>query len=309
MDDDFETETHTPYPAPTGRARHRAGGGGGRRRAGGHRRRRGGRTGVVIAAAALTVTAVGGAVAGGVFGGDGAAPAGADARPGTSAPDTASVDSSGRPPGVAADIPVNASPIPSTPGAPGQPGTGATPSASTAAATTAAPTTPAASPTTTTRPAASTTTAAPTTRSATPRKPPAAPGTPTGTAADYARQVVDLVNVQRANNGCAPLTANTKLQTAAQGHSDDMVARNYFAHNSPEGSSAGDRINATGYQWSTWGENIAMGQRTPAEVMDAWMNSPGHRANILNCSFTEIGVGVNLASGSPYWTQNFAAPR
>ncbi|MFB7617257.1 CAP domain-containing protein [Kitasatospora sp. NPDC056181] len=129
-----------------------------------------------------------------------------------------------------------------------------------------------------------------------------------GTAAEYAQQVVDLVNAQRAQNGCGPLTAEPRLATAAQGHSEDMAARNYFDHASPEGYHADHRIEATGYRWSAWGENIARGQKDPAAVMDAWMNSPGHRANILNCSFKQIGVGVKTGSGGPWWTQVFASP-
>ncbi|MFF1909335.1 CAP domain-containing protein [Kitasatospora sp. NPDC058218] len=129
-----------------------------------------------------------------------------------------------------------------------------------------------------------------------------------GTAAQYAQQVVDLVNAQRAQHGCGPLTADPRLAAAAQGHSEDMAARNYFDHASPEGRHADYRIEATGYRWSSWGENIARGQKDPAAVMDAWMNSPGHRANILNCSFKEIGVGVKTGSGGPWWTQVFASP-
>ncbi|MFD0273200.1 CAP domain-containing protein [Kitasatospora sp. NPDC127111] len=129
-----------------------------------------------------------------------------------------------------------------------------------------------------------------------------------GTAAQYAQQVVDLVNAERSKAGCGPLTADSKLAAAAQGHSEDMANRNYFDHASPEGFHADHRIEAVGYRWSSWGENIARGQKDPAAVMDAWMNSPGHRANILNCSFKEIGVGVRTGSGGPWWTQVFAVP-
>jgi uncharacterized protein YkwD len=86
-----------------------------------------------------------------------------------------------------------------------------------------------------------------------------------------------------------------------------MAARDYFDHTSPDGKDPGDRITAAGYQWTTYGENIARGQQTPAAVMDSWMNSPGHRANILNCSFKEIGLGVHEGSGGPWWTQVFGA--
>ncbi|MEV7414484.1 sigma-70 family RNA polymerase sigma factor [Streptomyces sp. NPDC089919] len=121
-----------------------------------------------------------------------------------------------------------------------------------------------------------------------------------------ARKVIDLVNAERAKAGCGPLTSNSLLTKAAQGHSDDMAARNFFDHTNPDGKNPGDRITAAGYRWSTYGENIAMGQRTAADVMDAWMNSSGHRANILNCSFKEIGIGIH-SGGGPYWTQVFGA--
>ncbi|MER6301677.1 CAP domain-containing protein [Kitasatospora sp. NPDC001539] len=129
-----------------------------------------------------------------------------------------------------------------------------------------------------------------------------------GPSASYAQQVVDLVNAERAKAGCAPVTAEPRLASAAQSHSDDMADRNYFDHASPEGYHADHRIEAAGYRWSTWGENIARGQKDPAAVMDAWMNSPGHRANILNCAFKQLGVGVRTGSGGPWWTQVFAAP-
>ncbi|MFG2844847.1 CAP domain-containing protein [Kitasatospora sp. NPDC048296] len=129
-----------------------------------------------------------------------------------------------------------------------------------------------------------------------------------GPSSSYAQQVVDLVNAERAKAGCGPVAAEPRLASAAQSHSDDMADRNYFDHASPEGYHADHRIEATGYQWSTWGENIARGQKDPAAVMDAWMNSPGHRANILNCAFKQLGVGVRTGSGGPWWTQVFAAP-
>ncbi|MET9956862.1 sigma-70 family RNA polymerase sigma factor [Streptomyces sp. NPDC006339] len=121
-----------------------------------------------------------------------------------------------------------------------------------------------------------------------------------------AGQVIDLVNTERARAGCGPLTANSLLTRAAQGHSEDMAARNFFDHTNPDGDGPGERVTATGYRWSTYGENIAKGQRTPAQVMDSWMNSPGHRANILNCDFREIGIGIHT-DGGPYWTQVFGA--
>ncbi|WP_158821915.1 CAP domain-containing protein [Streptomyces sp. NRRL F-5727] len=124
-----------------------------------------------------------------------------------------------------------------------------------------------------------------------------------GSAAD---QVISLVNAERAKAGCGPLTANATLTSAAQGHSDDMAARDFFDHTNPDGDGPGERVTAAGYPWTTYGENIAKGQTTPEQVMDAWMNSPGHRANILNCDFKEIGVGIHT-DGGPYWTQVFGA--
>jgi uncharacterized protein YkwD len=123
-----------------------------------------------------------------------------------------------------------------------------------------------------------------------------------------AQQVLDLVNSARAQAGCNPVRSNSKLQAAAQGHSDDMAARNFFDHTNPDGQGPQARIDATGYKWSTWGENIARGQSDATSVMDSWMHSSGHRANILNCAFTELGVGVHQGTGGPWWTQDFGTP-
>ncbi|MFF8381441.1 sigma-70 family RNA polymerase sigma factor [Streptomyces sp. NPDC015661] len=120
------------------------------------------------------------------------------------------------------------------------------------------------------------------------------------------QQVISLVNEERAKAGCGPLTEHPLLTKAAQGHSDDMAARDFFDHTNPDGDGPGERITAAGYAWSSYGENIAKGQTTAAQVMESWMNSPGHRANILNCGFKEIGVGLHT-SGGPYWTQAFGS--
>ncbi|GGW70540.1 hypothetical protein GCM10010503_54710 [Streptomyces lucensis JCM 4490] len=138
---------------------------------------------------------------------------------------------------------------------------------------------------------------------------PAPAGTPRTQPApsDTVGQVVALVNRERATAGCGPLTADPQLQKAAQSHSDDMAARGFFDHTNPDGADPGQRITATGYRWSTEGENIAQGQQTAQDVMNSWMNSPGHRANILNCSFKDIGVGVHKGTGGPWWTQDFGA--
>ena len=130
-----------------------------------------------------------------------------------------------------------------------------------------------------------------------------------------AQAVVDLVNVERVNAGCAPLQAQEQLVTAAQGHSEDMAVNDYFSHTSLDGRSPWDRIHATGYTYWTAGENIAAGYSTASAAVTGWMNSSGHRANILNCNFTETGVGyyyLQNDTGSSnwhhYWTQVFASP-
>ncbi|MEU7585183.1 CAP domain-containing protein [Micromonospora sp. NPDC049230] len=129
-----------------------------------------------------------------------------------------------------------------------------------------------------------------------------------GTVSAQAREVVDLVNAERAKAGCAALSIDDKLMTAAQKHSQDQADHKNMSHTGSDGSNAGARLDRVGYAWRTYGENVAWNQQTPAAVMDAWMNSSGHRANILNCAFTEIGVGIASSNG-PYWTQVFAAPR
>jgi uncharacterized YkwD family protein/spore coat assembly protein SafA len=117
-------------------------------------------------------------------------------------------------------------------------------------------------------------------------------------------EVVRLVNVERAKNGLAPLTQNWELSRVARYKSQDMKNKGYFSHYSPTYGSPFDMMKQFGFKFYTAGENIAMGQRTPQEVMTAWMNSPGHRANILKADFKEIGVGL-ARDGSIYWTQMF----
>lgn len=114
------------------------------------------------------------------------------------------------------------------------------------------------------------------------------------------RSVLCLVNAQRRAHGLRPLRASRKLERAAQRHSRDMVARRYFSHTSPSGRDGGSRISAAHYRFSMWGENIAWGQggyATPAQTVQSWMNSAGHRANILNGRFRHSGIGV--AVGTP----------
>ncbi|MFI6122407.1 sigma-70 family RNA polymerase sigma factor [Streptomyces sp. NPDC051064] len=145
-------------------------------------------------------------------------------------------------------------------------------------------------------------------RPRTPSSEPArAPAPKASSAPSVAEEVIALVNSERAKEECAPVSGNSLLTKAASRHSADMVARDYFSHTSPDGTDPGARITAAGYRWSTYGENIAKGQPTAAAVMDSWMNSSGHRANILNCAFKEIGIGREDSSGGPVWTQNFGA--
>lgn len=120
--------------------------------------------------------------------------------------------------------------------------------------------------------------------------------------------VLDLVNAEREQAGCGALEANPYLRTAAFLHSQDMAVNEYFDHTGLDGSRFWDRANRAGYQGAPAGENIAAGYRSAESVMNGWMNSSGHRANILNCRHTEIGIGYFYDSGSPYrsyWTQVF----
>ncbi len=135
---------------------------------------------------------------------------------------------------------------------------------------------------------------------------PPAPAPVSGAAAE----VVRLTNSERQANGCPALKVNAALTTSASRHSADMAENDYFDHDSLDGRSPFDRMKAAGYSYSRAAENIAAGQPTAAAVVAGWMNSKGHRANILNCGLTEIGVGV--AKGGHYgiyWTQNFGTPR
>ena len=120
------------------------------------------------------------------------------------------------------------------------------------------------------------------------------------------KQVVILVNQERAKQGLAPLKYNWQLSRVARYKSEDMRDKNYFSHTSPTYGSPFDMMKNFGIKYMAAGENIAMGQPTAASVMTAWMNSPGHRANILSKNYTEIGVGVaKNTSGTIYWTQDF----
>jgi uncharacterized protein YkwD len=118
-----------------------------------------------------------------------------------------------------------------------------------------------------------------------------------------AQQALTLVNQQRATAGCARLRVAAKLQTPAEQQSRDQAARDRFGHDGADGSTATSRLRGLGYSW--WGENVAQFQSAPA-VVNFWSNSPGHRANMLNCVFQETGLALARSnSGKLYWTQTF----
>lgn len=119
----------------------------------------------------------------------------------------------------------------------------------------------------------------------------------------FEQQVVTLTNQERAKHGLPELKVDLQLSKVARAKSKDMSDNNYFSHTSPTYGSPFDMMKQYGVTYRSAGENIAKGQRSPAEVVNAWMNSEGHRANILNESFTHIGVGY-VENGN-YWTQQF----
>jgi len=128
---------------------------------------------------------------------------------------------------------------------------------------------------------------------------------------EFRSQLLDYVNADRASNGLGPLAIDADLNTTAQSHAQDMSDREYFSHTNLDGWSPWDRMAYYGVEFSTAGENIAVGQDTPYEVESAWMNSPGHKANILNGSFGEIGLGIaptqdgDMYAPGYYWVQAF----
>lgn len=132
---------------------------------------------------------------------------------------------------------------------------------------------------------------------------------PADTVAAYEQEVFDLVNQIRAENGLEPFVYNVTLAETARAHSQDMIDRNFFSHTNPDGEDPFDRMRDNGLSFSMAAENIAAGQRTPEEVVNSWMNSEGHRANILG-GCEELGVGLALGgSYGYYWTQCFATVR
>ena len=156
--------------------------------------------------------------------------------------------------------------------------------------------------------------------------PAATPATSTGSTCnlpDFRASVLARINQVRASGAncgadgnfgaAAPLTWNDKLTVAAEGHSQDMAAKNYFSHTSADGRTLADRVSATGYAWSSLGENIAAGYPTINAVMDGWIASPGHCANLMHAGFAEVGVvcvpGAPGDTYSTYWTMDLGQPR
>ncbi len=122
-------------------------------------------------------------------------------------------------------------------------------------------------------------------------------------------EVVRLVNVQRSRRGLQTLKSNWEIARVAGYKSQDMINKRYFSHISPTFGSPFKMMESFGIRFSAAGENIAYGQKTPASVMNSWMNSPGHRANILSATYTNIGVGLAKSkTGVCYWTQMFTKP-
>ncbi|MER5966298.1 CAP domain-containing protein [Streptomyces sp. NPDC002057] len=117
-------------------------------------------------------------------------------------------------------------------------------------------------------------------------------------------EVLRLVNLERAKVGCSPVSEDAKLAALAGAFSADMANRGFFDHTDPDGATPWARAEKAGVS-GLGGENIARGQADAAAVMESWMNSDGHRANILNCEFTTLGVGVYFGDGGPWWTQDF----
>ncbi|GAB2620053.1 hypothetical protein Aab01nite_34310 [Paractinoplanes abujensis] len=123
----------------------------------------------------------------------------------------------------------------------------------------------------------------------------------------YETEVVKLTNAERTARGCKALRIDDRLVQAARAHSEDMVKQRFFDHTGSDGSNFVTREARAGYPRNgASAENIAYGYRTPQQVVTGWMNSSGHRKNILNCSSIAVGVGLAFTSkGTPYWTQDF----
>jgi len=134
---------------------------------------------------------------------------------------------------------------------------------------------------------------------------------------EFEDRVIELTNEVRGQHGLHPLSKSPQLMDSALAHSQDMASHHFISHTGSDGSNVAKRVTKAGYtNWTTVGENCAMGQRTPEEVIQGWLDSPGHRANLLNENFHELGVGyvegeiltpVGFQFRGGYWTQNFGS--
>ena len=121
--------------------------------------------------------------------------------------------------------------------------------------------------------------------------------------------VLAMINAARVQHGCKPLRVEARLSEAAERQSRGMAERHYFSHNAPDGSTPGKRVKDTGYAYQMVGENIEINSEDPEAVVSTWMNSPGHRQNILMCAFKETGIAMyQTDDAEAYWTQVFAMP-
>ncbi|MFF4400672.1 CAP domain-containing protein [Streptomyces sp. NPDC001480] len=234
-------------------------------------------------------------------GGDKVQAAGSPSNTASEQGGTSATATDGRTGGSATSRDSDRSTSPSSPSASHSPSASASESASAPASPT---------PTPTKAPAKKPQTKIPSQSRATPSRPagkaPAKTSAPVTVSAEAAAEaeVLKLVNEERAKVGCSALSANSSLSELAESFSSDMAARGFFDHTDPDGATPWDRAAKAGIT-GLGGENIARGQADAAAVMEAWMNSPGHRANILNCDFKTLGVGVHYGSGGPWWTQDF----
>ncbi|MFI8520694.1 sigma-70 family RNA polymerase sigma factor [Streptomyces sp. NPDC085481] len=158
-------------------------------------------------------------------------------------------------------------------------------------------------------PVAPVTTAPAVTRTAPPPpKPSPRPSRPQTPRPSVEERVNQLVNRHRAAAGCAPLRSDPKLAAAARSYAEDMVARGYYDHSSPEGTDPGTRMTAGGYAWSAWAENLARGQAGPSSVVADWMADAPHRRNMLDCRYQDTGVAAVSGPDGTVWVQELAAP-
>lgn len=143
---------------------------------------------------------------------------------------------------------------------------------------------------------------------------PTASPPPARESAARVRRLLELTDAFRVESGLAPLQLDARLTAAAQSYAEKMAREGFFDHASPDGSTPVDRLIRAGYHGSTWGENLAAGYSTPEATLEAWIKSPGHRANLRNAGFSHVGVGHCLGASReygedyPYWVQEFGAP-